>query len=84
MSLDCITVNDFFFAFGAGPFFESFYDFGLKKGGPCPESRVGPLSESDNSLHYVNGGKIGTEKRWCVFRDGPLCEAVRYRFSTVV
>ena len=39
--------------FFAGPFFESFYmfyDLGLKKGGPCPESRVGPLSESDNTL----------------------------------
>ena len=39
-----------FFASGAGPFFESFRDLGLKKSGPCPESRVGPLSESDNTL----------------------------------
>ena len=36
--------------FFPGPFFESFYDLGLKMGGPCPESRVGPLSESDNTL----------------------------------
>ena len=41
---------NFFLAAGAGPFFESFYDLGLKKGGPCSESRVGPLSESDNTL----------------------------------
>ena len=34
-------------------------------------------------IHYVNGEIFGTEKRWSVFRDGPLCEAVRYRFSTV-
>ena len=34
-------------------------------------------------IHYVNGEKIGTEKRWSVSRDGPLCEAVRYRVSTV-
>ena len=33
-----------------GPFFQSFYDLGPKKGGPCPESWVGPLSESDNTL----------------------------------
>ena len=43
-----ITVK--MFAFGAGPFFEYFYDLGLKKGGPCSESRVGPFSESDNTL----------------------------------
>ena len=36
--------------FFAGPFFESFYDLGLKEGGSCPESRVGPLSESDDTL----------------------------------
>ena len=34
-------------------------------------------------IHYVNGEIFGTEKRWSVFRDGPLCEAVRYRVSTV-
>ena len=34
-------------------------------------------------IHYVNGEIFGTEKRWPVFRDGPLCEAVRYRVSTV-
>ena len=45
-----------FFAFGAGPFFESFYDLGLKKGGPCSESRVKPLSETDNTL--CEWGKI--------------------------
>ena len=44
---NCKSVDYFFFA---GPFFGSFYDLGLKKGGPCPESRVGPLSESDNTL----------------------------------
>ena len=33
-----------------GLFFESFYDLRLEKGGPCPESWVGPLSESDNTL----------------------------------
>ena len=58
--------------FFAGPFFESFYDLGLKKGGPCPESRVGPLSESDNTLC-----------EWGNIWDGSLCEAVRYRVSTV-
>ena len=41
------SVNYYFFA---GPFFEFFYDVELKKGGPCPESRVGPLSESNNTL----------------------------------
>ena len=35
-------------------------------------------------IHYVNGEIFGTEKRWSVFRDGPLCEAVRYRVTTVV
>ena len=25
-------------------------DFRVKRDGPCPESRVGPLSESDNTL----------------------------------
>ena len=35
-------------------------------------------------IHYLNGEKFGTEKRWSVFRDGPLCEAVRYRVSTVI
>ena len=35
-------------------------------------------------IHYVNGEIFGTAKRWSVFRDGPLCEAVRYRVSTVV
>ena len=39
-------------------FFVSFYDLGLKRGGPCPESRVCLLSESDNI--YVNGEKFGT------------------------
>ena len=34
-------------------------------------------------IHYVNGEIFGTDKRWSVFRDGPLCEAVRYPFSTV-
>ena len=34
-------------------------------------------------IHYVNGEIFGTDKRWSVFRDGPLCEAVRYRVSTV-
>ena len=43
-----ITVKVLFFF--AGPFLESFYDLELKKGGPCPESRVGQLSESDNTL----------------------------------
>ena len=71
--------------FLAGLFSESFYDFGLKKGGPCLESRVGPLSESENTLaDYVNGEIFATEKRWFVFRYGPLCEAVRYRVSTVI
>ena len=50
LPLDCKSVNDFLFALEAGSFFESFYDSGLKKGGPCPKSRVGPLSESTNSL----------------------------------
>ena len=35
-------------------------------------------------IHYVNGEIYGTEKRWSVFRDGPLCEAVRYRVYTVL
>ena len=35
-------------------------------------------------IHYVNGEIFGTEKRWSVIRDGPLCEAVRYRVSTVL
>ena len=35
-------------------------------------------------IHYVNGEIFGTEKKWSVFRDGPLCEAVRYRVSTVL
>ena len=35
-------------------------------------------------IHYVNGVKFETDKRWSVFRDGPLCEAVRYRVSTVI
>ena len=47
------------FAHGGGPF-ESFYDLGLKKGGPCPEWRVGPLSESDNKLCEWGGGGFGT------------------------
>ena len=34
-------------------------------------------------IHYVNGEIFGTGKRWSAFRDGPLCEAVRYRGSTV-
>ena len=34
-------------------------------------------------IHYVNGGTFGTAKRWSVFQDGPLCEAVRYRVSAV-
>ena len=34
-------------------------------------------------IHYVNEEKFGSEKRCSVFRDGPLCEAVRYRVSTV-
>ena len=38
------------FLAGAGPFFESFYDLGLKKRGSCPESRVGLLSESDKYI----------------------------------
>ena len=25
-------------------------------------------------IHYVNGEIFGTEKRWSVFRDGPLCD----------
>ena len=33
-------------------------------------------------IHYVNGEIFGTEKKWSVFRDGPLCEVVRYRVST--
>ena len=74
---NCKSVNYFF----AGPFFESFYDLGLKKGGLCPESRVGHYL--DLIIHYVNWEIFGTEKRWSVFRDGPLCEAVRYRVSTV-
>ena len=49
LPLNFKSVNDFFFA-GGGPFFESFYDLGLRKGGPCPESRVGPFAESDNKL----------------------------------
>ena len=47
-----------FFALGGGPFFESFYDLGLKKGGPCLESRVGPLSESDNRPTLCEWGNI--------------------------
>ena len=39
-----------FFAIEAGSFFGSFYDLGLEKGGPCPETRVGALSEFDNTL----------------------------------
>ena len=35
-------------------------------------------------IHFVNGEIFGTEKRWSVFRDGLVCEAVRYRVSTVV
>ena len=31
----------------------------------------------------MNGEIFETEKRWSVFRDGPLCEVVRYRVSTV-
>ena len=49
-------MNDFLFALGTGPFFESFYDSGLKNGGPCPESRVGPLFEYTNTL--CEWGKI--------------------------
>ena len=30
------------------------------------------------------GKYLGLKKRWSVFRDGPLCEAVRYRVSTVL
>ena len=50
LSLDCKSVNDFSLLLGGGPFSESFYDLGLIKSGPCPESRVGPRSESDNTL----------------------------------
>ena len=42
-----------FFALGGDPFF---YDLGLKKYGLCPESLVGPLSKSDNTL--CEWGKI--------------------------
>ena len=35
-------------------------------------------------IHYVNGEIFVTQKRWSVFRDGPLCEAVGYRVSTVL
>ena len=35
-------------------------------------------------IHYVNGETFGTGKRWSVFRDGPLCETVRYRVFTVI
>ena len=67
-------MNYFFFAAGAGPFFESFYDFGLKKGGPCPESRS--VRFLNLIIHYAYGDKFWTEKRRSVFRDGPLCEVV--------
>ena len=70
-SLNAYITVKVWIIFFAGPFFESFYDLGLKKGGPCPESRVGPLSESDNTL--CEWGNI----LWSVFRDGSLCEAVR-------
>ena len=35
-------------------------------------------------MHYVNGEIFGTEKRWSVFWDGPLCEAVPYPVSIVL
>ena len=62
--------------FFAGPFFESFHDLGLKKCGPCPESRVGPLSESDNTL--CEWGNIWDWKKvvripgWSALWGGPI------------
>ena len=71
---NCKRVN--FIAVGAGPFLESFYDSGLKKGGPCLESRVGPLSESDNTL--CEWGKNWDWKKvvripgWSALWGGPI------------
>ena len=45
-----------FFYLGGGSFFESFYDLGLKKGAPFPESWVSPFFASDNTL--CEWGKI--------------------------
>ena len=55
--------------FFAGPFFKCFYDLGMKKGGPCPKSRVGPLSESDNMWM---GKYLGLKK------GGPYSGMVRF------
>ena len=40
LQLDLGSVNNFLFALGGVPYF---YDLGLKKSDPCPESQVGPL-----------------------------------------
>ena len=66
------SVNFFF----VGPFFGSFYGLGLKKGGPCLESRVGPFSESDNTL--CEWGNIWDWKKvvripgWFALWGGPI------------
>ena len=51
-------MNVFFYIEG-DPFFWSFYDLGLEKGGPCPESQVGQLSESNNTLCEGGGDRTG-------------------------
>ena len=78
--------------FFAGPFFESFYDLGLKKGGPSPKSRVGPLSESDNTL--CEWGNIWDWKKvvcipgWSALWGGPIpglhctCESCSWYFQS--
>ena len=53
LALDCNSVK-LLLAFEAGPLCESSYDLGLKKSGPCPESRIGMLSESN----WKNSGLV--------------------------
>ena len=60
-------MNNFLFALGGVPYF---YDLGLKKSGPCPESRVGQLWKL--IVHYGMGNKLGLAK------GGPYSGMVRF------
>ena len=44
------TISDLIISRYIQIYFESFFDLRLKKGGTCPESLVGPLSVSGNTL----------------------------------
>ena len=81
LALDCNSVK-LLLAFGAGPLCESSYDLGLKKSGPCPESRIGMLSESN----WKNSGLVKMVRitGWSALWGRPIPVLhCTYKFTTV-